>query len=107
MSKIFSIKIDENSDAEVMVMPSQGNVGAQAWGTDADIVERASGTLAGALDMVRMIGQCAVTKFSDLDVQSVEATVGLKLTGKGKFVIAEASAEATLNVKFTLKRSAQ
>ena len=45
----------------------------------------------------------AVDKLGALDLQGIEATVGLKLSAKGKFVVAEASAEATLSVKFTIK----
>jgi O-acetyl-ADP-ribose deacetylase (regulator of RNase III) len=104
MGKVFAIKIDENSEIEVLVAGANDQSGAKAFGTDSEIIERGSSTLASALEMVRTIGQCAITKLANLDVESVETTVGLKLTGKGKFVVAEASAEASLTVKLTLRK---
>jgi hypothetical protein len=103
MSKMFAVKVDPDSDIQILfAAPSEG--GAGAYGVVEDIIEKSGSTLSGALDMVRSIAVCASNKLKDLDVAGAEATVGLKLSGKGQFIVAEASAEATLTVKITLKK---
>ncbi len=106
MGKLYAIRLDEHSEAELLVSPSLEGAEAQAWNVDEEVVERGTATLSQALEMVRAIGQCAIGKLADLDVESTEATIGLKLTGKGKFVVAEVGAEATLNVKFKINKRA-
>lgn len=102
MSRMFKVKLDPDSEVEILfAAPKEG--GAEAFGAVDDVIEQSATTLSGALDMVRAIAVCARDKFKDLDVVGAEANIGLKLSGKGKFIVAEASAEATLNVKITLK----
>jgi hypothetical protein len=105
MSKLFAVKLDTHSDVEIL-FSAPIDAGPAPYALE-DIIEKGATTLSAALEMVRAVGQCAVQKLGDLDVESAEATVGLKLTAKGKFVVAEASADATLNVKFILKRRPQ
>lgn len=101
MSRLISVKLDPDSDVEILfAAPKEG---ADAFGVD-DVIERSSATLSSGLDMVRAIAECAQAKLRDLDVAGAEATISLKLSGKGKFVVAEASAEAALSVKITLKK---
>lgn len=86
-----------------MLFEAPKDAGPAAYGAIDDLIERGASTLSEAMEMIRAIGKCAVDKLGDLDLQGIEATVGLKLSAKGKFVVAEASAEATLSVKFTIK----
>jgi len=103
MTKLFAVQLEPHSDIELLFAAPTGD-GATAYGAIDEIVERSSETLSGALDMVRSVAICARDKLADLDVAGAEATIGLKLSGKGKFIVAEAAAEATLNIKITLKR---
>ena len=105
MSKLFEVKLDDSSEVQILIAPTRELGGAETWSVGDDVIERSTATLSGALDMVRAIGQSAIKKLGDLDVASTEATVGLKLTGKGKFVVAEAGAEATLSVKFIIRKA--
>ena len=103
MSTLFSVPLDDSGRAEIVfAAPSVG--GPAAYGAAEDVVRRSADTLAAAMGMIRSVGQCAIDTLSGLDLESAEASVGLKLTATGNFVIAEAGAEATLNVKFVLKK---
>ena len=103
MTKILAVRLDADTDVELLFAAPKDE-GAEAFGVMDDVIEKSEATLSGALDMVRSIAMCAKDKLDGLDVSGIEATVGLKLSGKGKFIIAEATAEATLNVKITLKK---
>lgn len=103
MGKLIAVPLTSDSDVEIMFStPTAG--GPKGFAFTDDVIEKGSSTLASAMDMVRAIGQCAADKLAGLDIESAEASVGIKLTGTGKFVVAEASAEASLTVKFVLKR---
>ena len=103
MSKLVSVRLDESSDFEIF-FASRDATGARAYSLADDLVLRSTKTLSSALDMVRAVGKCASEKLGDLDMETVEATVGLKMTGKGQFVVAEAGVEASISVKFVLKK---
>ncbi len=106
MSKLFVVPLSGGSDVEILFSAPkvQGPVG---YALQDEIIERAADTLAGALDMMRHIGQCATERFAALATDAVEVKVGLNLNAKGKFVVAEASAAASLEVKFTIRGKAQ
>jgi hypothetical protein len=78
--------------------------GPQAFGAD-DIIEKAVDRLEDALSIVRRMGQSFAQQLTELKCQSAEASFGITLTGKGKFIVAEASAEASLSVKLIFKGS--
>jgi len=102
MGTLFAVPLDDRGDAEI-VFEARSLGGPAAFGAAEDLIQRGTESLSSAMDMIRSVGKCAIDKLSDLDLESAEASVGLKLTATGKFVVAEAGAEATLNVKFVLK----
>jgi enoyl-CoA hydratase/carnithine racemase len=104
MTKYFSVPLEAGSEVEILFEQRNSGAEAQAFGFADDVIEKSAATMGEALDMVRSIATCAMHKLKDLDVAGAEATIGLKLSGKGKFVLAEVNAEATLSVKITLKK---
>lgn len=96
------VQLEPGSAGEILfAAPLDGE--ARAFGVVSETLERSGSTLSAALGMVRAVAETATKTLSELKVAGVELTVGVKLTGKGQFVIAECSAEASLNVKITLK----
>jgi hypothetical protein len=59
-----------------------------------------------ALDSVRLLADVMVRKLADLEFSSAEASFGISFTGKGKFIVAEASAQASVTVKIAFKGKA-
>ena len=80
-----------------------GTRGPQAY-TAATVVERASETLEKALEMVKSMAAAIGKQISEIDCAGAEATFGLSVTGKGRFIVAEASAESSIEIKLTFKR---
>ena len=62
-------------------------------------ITKAAETLDEVLDQVRRMGEAMAKRLADLKYASAEASFGIKVTGKGKFIVAEASAEASLTFK--------
>jgi Trypsin-co-occurring domain 1 len=79
-----------------------GSSGPEAF-TGKDLVTTAVESLEEALDQVRQIGTAMATKLAGLDFATAEATLGIKVTAKGKFIVAESSAEASLTFKLVFK----
>ena len=102
MSKFFLVPLSDGSDVEILFSAPK-EVGPVPYRIGDDIIEKATETLAAALDNVRHIGQCATERLATLSTEPVEVKVGLSLNAKGKFVVAEACGGATLEVKFTIK----
>jgi hypothetical protein len=95
MAKLFAVTVSPDSDMEILIEAPRD--GAAPYAVADDLIEKGATTLSAALDIARSIGQCANEKLRDLDA---EITVGLKLSAKGKFIVAEAGTEATITVKF-------
>ncbi|MGO4441015.1 CU044_2847 family protein [Rhizobium sp. RAF56] len=103
MAKEFLVEIAPNTKAVVIFSSSNAGADPKAWSVQDDILERASDTFAGALEMIRYIGECADEQLAAMKAEGIEVKVGLNLNAKGKFVVAEASAMASIEVKFTIK----
>lgn len=104
MGTHFLVPLSSGGAAEV-VFEGPAPPGAQGYGVADDFAKRSVDTLEDALNMVKAVGECAVRTLSGLNVDATEATIGLKISAKGKFVIAETTAEASLSVKFVLKKA--
>lgn len=100
--KLFAVPLSEESSFEVLFATPQRQ-GPTGYGTQGEIIEKAVDTLEAALDTIRQIGLTAVDRFAGVSAESVEIKVGVVLSGKGKFIVAEASAGASIEVKFTIK----
>jgi hypothetical protein len=85
-----------------VLFAAAGSGGAQAF-TGASITVRASESLEEVLDAVRKLAETMADKLSGLKFGTAEASFGIKFTGKGKFIVAEAGAEASLSIKLTFK----
>lgn len=104
MPTLFTVKLDPNSDNEIL-FATRASREAGGFGVEDEIVKKGVDTVQNALEMIKTIGRCAATKLHDFGAELTEATVGLKLTGTGKFVVAEAAAEAALEVKFVFRNA--
>lgn len=98
MSNIISVPF---SGGEILFAPA-GSGGAQAFSGNQSVT-KAVESLDQALDQVHNIASAMSERLVDLDFETAEATLGLKVTGKGKFIVAEASAEASLGFKIVFK----
>lgn len=76
--------------------------GGRAFGTD-EVIEQAADRFEDALSLMRRIGERMVDELTTLKCQSAEVSFGLTLSAKGKFIVAEASAQASLTVKLVFK----
>ena len=79
-----------------------GSSGPEAYGGGPTVM-RISETLDQILDQVREIGAALAARLSDQRFSSAEATFGVTFTGKGQFIVAEASAQAAITIKITFK----
>lgn len=68
-----------------------------------DVLDRAEDTLDDAVATVVRVGKAFLGQLDALPFDSAEVTLGIKISGKGKFIVAEAAAEASLGVKITFK----
>lgn len=89
-----------------LLFAAAGSDGPSAF-TGAATVARATESLDGILDQVANLGALMRRKLASVDFDSAEASIGIKVTGKGKFIVAEASAEASLTVKLHFKGEAK
>ena len=103
MAKEFLVDIAPNTKAAVIFSASNAGSDPKAYGLQDDLLERASDTFVGALEMIRYIGECADEQLAAMKAEGIEVKVGLNLNAKGKFVVAEASAMASVEVKFMIK----
>lgn len=81
-----------------------GANGPQAF-TGAEKVVEAMDSLEKVFDRVREMGETFADKLKDLKFSSAEASFGVSVTAKGKFIVAEASAQASISVKLVFKGS--
>lgn len=77
--------------------------GPQAHAGPGEVVVKAEQQLGAAFDMVKLIGEQMSARLRGLKFESAEAKFGIKFSGKGKLVVAEASAEASIEVKLVYK----
>ena len=98
MAKIFEVPFAGGT----ILFYAPGTSGAQAFGAD-DVIQRAVDGFEDALTTIRQIGEKLANQLSTMKCDSAEASFGLTLTGTGKFVVAEASAQASLAVKLVFK----
>lgn len=102
MEKLFVVPLSKDSNIDVLFATPRPQ-GPMGYAAQSEIIEKAIDTLEGALDTIRQIGLTAVEQFAGLSAEAIEVKVGLTLSGKGKFIVAEASAAASIEVKFTIK----
>jgi hypothetical protein len=67
------------------------------------VVGKAEASLEDVLDCIARIGSVASERFSKLKIERADLELGVKFGAKGGFFFAEASGEATLSVKISLK----
>ena len=67
-----------------------------------EVIAKAGESLEKSLALVQRIAKAVSSKLQDTKARSAEVTFSVKITGKGKFVVAEAAGEAHLQVKLTL-----
>jgi hypothetical protein len=67
------------------------------------VIQRATETFEDVMEHVKAIAKTMAAKLADLNVESAEAEFGISFTGKGKFIVAEASAQATFTIKLRFK----
>jgi hypothetical protein len=89
----------------VEVTPGPGLKGTAATDPGA-IIGKAETTLEEVLDAIARVGEAALGKLSELPIGTIEVTLGVKFSGKGKFFFAEAAGEAALTVKLGFKGKA-
>jgi hypothetical protein len=87
-----------------LLVAAAGTTGAQAF-TGSNTIVKATQTFEEVLDTARSLGDTMAEKLKGLNFANAEASFGVKFTGKGGFIIAEASAEASFTIKFVFKGS--
>jgi hypothetical protein len=89
-------------DGGTITFAAIGSTGPQGFSADASI-GKAADSLDAALRVVRELGTAMANQLRGLEVAGAEATFGISFTGKGKFIVAEASAAASLTFKLTFR----
>lgn len=92
-------------DGGTILFAVAGSEGPRAFGGVPTVVAAVE-TFDQVLDQVRAIGETVARKLAGLEYASAEAAFGIKVTGKGKFIVAEASAEASLTFTLTFNGGA-
>jgi hypothetical protein len=85
-----------------LVFAAAGSEGPQAF-SGGSLTERATESIEQVLDGVRNLGETIAGKLSNLGYADAEVCFGIKVTGTGKFIVAEASTEASISIKLLLK----
>ena len=85
-----------------IIFAAAGSTGPQAFG-GGGVTQKAQETLEEVLAQVRAMAEALGAKLAGLDFASAEATFGISFTGRGKFIVAEASGSASISVKIALK----
>lgn len=95
--------VEVEIDGETVVFATAGSRegGPAAYTGASAVVSKAQETFDQALDTVRALGDAASRKLEGVPFASAEIAFGITLTGSGKFIVAEASAEASVTVKLT------
>lgn len=62
-------------------------------------IARASQSLEEAFEMVKAMGAVVARRLSEIECKSAEATFGITLSGKGRFIVAEVGTEASIEIK--------
>jgi hypothetical protein len=78
-----------------------GSSGPRAYTTS--VTEKAAESLEAALDMVKSMADAMSARLDGIKCNGAEASFGITVTGKGRFIVAEASAQASITVKLTFK----
>jgi hypothetical protein len=78
-----------------------GSTGPQAYSATTTTAKAVEG-LEDILDRVRALGETIAERLRGLKRQNAEVTLGIKVTAMGKFIIAEAGAEASISIKLIL-----
>jgi hypothetical protein len=86
-----------------LLFAAAGSSGPQAY-TSQQVVAKATDALDDVLDKVCRLGETIGKKLSSLTQYDKEVEFGIKVTGKGKFIVAEASAEASISIKLIMPR---
>src|SRR6185437_4732439 len=84
--------------------PVNGKAGPRATRDDAvatdSLAGRATGTLENQLANIGRIVGATQSAMGNIAIDKAEVTLGIKVTGEGRFIVAKASAEASLTIKF-------
>lgn len=97
MADLIEVPINNGT----LLFAAAGSTGAQAYGGQ-EIVAKATETFDHILDQVCELGGTIAKKLDGLKQYNSEVTFGIKVTGKGKFIIAETYAEASITIKLTI-----
>lgn len=76
---------------------------AQAYGIG-ELVDKAEDSIEDMLNTVKSLGKSIAESLKEMECSSAEVSLGVGFTGKGKFIVAEASAAASLNIKLTFDK---
>jgi Trypsin-co-occurring domain 1 len=101
MADLITVTIDGSESIE---FAASGTEGPQAYSTSATVAKAAE-TLDSVLEKVKRLGTKLGQTFSEIRCDSAEATFGIKVTGKGNFIVAEAGTTASLQIKIRFKRA--
>ena len=85
-----------------ILFAAAGSTGPEAY-TGAERIAEAASTFNEVLDTIRAMGEQMSESLSDLEFAEAEASFGISFTGKGRFIVAEASAQASLTVTMKFK----
>jgi hypothetical protein len=87
----------------ILVTPAVEH-GAQAMAGNKGVIKKAEQSMEDIMSTVKNIGQTMSSSLSELDFDSAVVAFGLSFNGKGQFLVAEASASASLSIKLTFKK---
>lgn len=93
MTELVSVPI---KDGEIL-FATAGSGGPEAY-TGIGVIKKAEQSFDEVLAAVRAMGEAMADELSGLDFADAEASFGISFTGKGKFIVAEASAQGSVKV---------
>jgi hypothetical protein len=105
MAELVEVQIDGKPIVFATAGSREG--GPAAYTGAGAVVSKAQETFDQALDTVRVLGGAVSRKLEGLAFANAEVEFGITITGSGKFIVAEASAEASVKVTLTFDGARQ
>lgn len=102
----MSEKIEFAGDVPIVIEvaddPADAGVNAVGMGLDS-VPTKVAATFAESLRMIGAVGEGVRKALEDAAIEEAEVKIGLKASGTGQFIIAQSTAEGSIEVTFKVK----
>ena len=107
MKRLIEFTLDDNTTVIVEVDEPQQQSGTVHASKPEEIIEKAQQSFGQAIEKIKPVADCIITKLHDISKQPDEIGVefGFKLNAKAGVVIASMDTEANFKVTLSWKRS--